>query len=155
MLKHTKDSGVFGTRRSLFSGVKGAWRKLRKTSRKRATLVWARTNSSNLLRNRYHSATYHYQTAYYSFEEARRLGIDSTQIVEIDNLLQRYWPRKRVYISSSKVLNTTTASDAASHLRNAVALNPTRFRPTLPSAMPIIRQQNKTSGQDPMMLKKI
>ena len=34
--------------------------------------------------------TYHYQTAYNSFEEARRLGIDSTQSVEIDNLLQRY-----------------------------------------------------------------
>ena len=35
--------------------------------------------------------TFHYQTAYFSFEEARRLGVDSTQNAEIDNLLQRYW----------------------------------------------------------------
>jgi len=33
--------------------------------------------------------TYHYQTAYFSFEEARRLGVVSTQNAEIDNLLQR------------------------------------------------------------------
>ena len=70
--------------------------------------------------------TYHYQTAYYSFEEARRLGIDSTQNVEIDNLLQRYWAQE--HNAGIRVLESSEYDDrlrdAASHLRNAVSLKP-------------------------------
>ena len=70
--------------------------------------------------------TYHYQTAYYSFEEARRLGIDSTQHVEIDNLLQRYWAQE--HNAGIRALESgeydDRLRDAGSHLRNAVALKP-------------------------------
>ena len=70
--------------------------------------------------------TYHYQTAYYSFEEARRLGIDSTQNVEINNLLQRYWAQE--HNAGIRALESgeydDRLRDAASYLRNAVSLKP-------------------------------
>ena len=70
--------------------------------------------------------TYHYQTAYFSFEEARRLGVDSTQNAEIDNLLQRYWARE--HNAGIRALESgeydDRLRDASSHLRNAVALKP-------------------------------
>tara|TARA_B100000963_G_scaffold336528_1_gene331644 strand:- start:866 stop:2041 length:1176 start_codon:yes stop_codon:yes gene_type:complete len=70
--------------------------------------------------------TYHYQTAYYSFEEARRLGVDSTQNVEIDNLLQRYWAHEHNAGISALESNEyeDRLRDASSHLRNAVSLKP-------------------------------
>ncbi|MBK97346.1 MAG: hypothetical protein CL672_00970 [Balneola sp.] len=70
--------------------------------------------------------TYHYQTAYYSFEEARRLGIDSTQNVEIDDLLQRYWAQEHnagIHALESDEY-TDRLREASSHLRNAIALKP-------------------------------
>ena len=70
--------------------------------------------------------TYHYQTAYFSFEEARRLGVDSTQNAEIDNLLQRYWAKE--HNAGIRALESgeydDRLRDASSHLRNAVALKP-------------------------------
>ena len=70
--------------------------------------------------------TYHYQTAYFSFEEARRLGVDSTQNAEIDNLLQRYWALE--HNAGIRALESgeydDRLRDASSHLRNAVALKP-------------------------------
>jgi tetratricopeptide (TPR) repeat protein len=70
--------------------------------------------------------TYHYQTAYYSFEEARSLGVDSTQNAEIDQLLQRYWTQE--HNAGIRALESgeydDRLRDASSHLRNAVALKP-------------------------------
>lgn len=70
--------------------------------------------------------TYHYQTAYYSFEEARSLGVDSTQNAEIDQLLQRYWTQE--HNAGIRALESVEYDDrlrdASSHLRNAVALKP-------------------------------
>lgn len=70
--------------------------------------------------------TFHYQTAYFSFEEARRLGVDSTQNAEIDNLLQRYWAKE--HNAGIRALESgeydDRLRDASSHLRNAVALKP-------------------------------
>ncbi|CAI8371633.1 MAG: Uncharacterised protein [Rhodothermaeota bacterium MED-G12] len=70
--------------------------------------------------------TFHYQTAYFSFEEARRLGVDSTQNAEIDNLLQRYWAQE--HNAGIRALESgeydDRLRDASSHLRNAVALKP-------------------------------
>lgn len=70
--------------------------------------------------------TYHYQTAYFSFEEARRLGVDSTQNAEIENLLQRYWALE--HNAGIRALESgeydDRLRDASSHLRNAVALKP-------------------------------
>jgi tetratricopeptide (TPR) repeat protein len=70
--------------------------------------------------------TFHYQTAYFSFEEARRLGVDSTQNTEIDNLLQRYWAQE--HNAGIRALESgeydDRLRDASSHLRNAVALKP-------------------------------
>jgi len=70
--------------------------------------------------------TYHYQTAYFSFEEARRLGVDSTQNAEIDSLLQLYWAQE--HNAGIRALESgeydDRLRDASSHLRNAVALKP-------------------------------
>ena len=70
--------------------------------------------------------TYHYQTAYFSFEEARRLGVDSTQNAEIDSLLQLYWAQE--HNVGIRALESgeydDRLRDASSHLRNAVALKP-------------------------------
>lgn len=70
--------------------------------------------------------TYHYKTAYFSFEEAQRLGVDSTQKAEIDNLLQRYWTQE--HNAGIRALESgeydDRLRDASSHLRNAVELKP-------------------------------
>ena len=70
--------------------------------------------------------TYHYKTAYFSFEEAQRLGVDSTQNAEIDNLLQRYWTQE--HNAGIRALESgeyeDRLRDASSHLRNAVELKP-------------------------------
>ena len=70
--------------------------------------------------------TYHYKTAYFSFEEAQRLGVDSTQNAEIDNLLQRYWTKE--HNAGIRALESgeyeDRLRDASSHLRNAVELKP-------------------------------
>jgi tetratricopeptide (TPR) repeat protein len=70
--------------------------------------------------------TYHYKTAYFSFEEAQRLGVDSTQKAEIDNLLQRYWTQE--HNAGIQALESgeydDRLRDASSHLRNAVELKP-------------------------------
>ncbi len=70
--------------------------------------------------------TYHYKTAYFSFEEAQRLGVDTTQKAEIDNLLQRYWTQE--HNAGIRALESgeydDRLRDASSHLRNAVELKP-------------------------------
>jgi tetratricopeptide (TPR) repeat protein len=70
--------------------------------------------------------TYHYKTAYFSFEEAQRLGVDSTQNTEIDNLLQSYWTQE--HNAGIRALESgeydDRLRDASSHLRNAVELKP-------------------------------